>query len=64
MSDSKIKETIMVGGSFYLKAQFNNGWPADEIEHAMDCMISLPANKMPAFVGGNETAQPRLMYPK
>lgn len=54
----------MVGGSFYLKAQFNNGWPADEIEHAMDCMISLPANKMPAFVGGNETAQPRLMYPK
>lgn len=52
----------MAGGSFHLKAQINNSWLMDVIEHAIDSVLCLSANKMPAFVGGNETAQPRLMY--
>ena len=52
----------MIGISFHLNAQFDKGWLMDEIEHAMDSVRCLPANNRPAFVSGNETAKPRLMY--
>lgn len=54
----------MGNGSFHLNAQFDKDRGMDEIEHAMARVLCLPANYMPAFVGSNETAKPRLMYGK